>query len=98
MSLFAAAAIVASLAYRLYGRRVPFWLADQLSIVAGVLSTLAYWGLTGKCPPSGHRRIGPDVYDRQPDPAGFGRSRLPAESRRDGVCRADGVSNLGIVM
>jgi MFS family permease len=48
MSLFAAAAIVASLAYGFYCRRVPFGWLIQLSIVAGVLSTLAYWGLTGK--------------------------------------------------
>jgi predicted MFS family arabinose efflux permease len=48
MSLFAAAAIVASLAYGFYCRRVPFGWLIQLSILSGVLSTLAYWGLTGK--------------------------------------------------
>jgi predicted MFS family arabinose efflux permease len=48
MSLFAAAAVVASLAYGFYCRRVPFGWLIHLSIVSGVLSTLAYWGLTGK--------------------------------------------------
>lgn len=48
MSLFAAAAIIASLAYGFYCRRVPFGWLIQLSILSGVLSTLAYWGLTGK--------------------------------------------------
>ena len=48
MSLFATAAIVASLAYGFYCRRVPFGWLLQLSILSGVLSTLAYWGLTGK--------------------------------------------------
>jgi predicted MFS family arabinose efflux permease len=46
-SLFAAAAMGGSLAYGFYCRRVPFHWLIHLSIVTGVLSTLAYWGLTG---------------------------------------------------
>lgn len=46
-SLFAAAAMVGSLAYGCYCRRVPFGWLIQLAIITGVLSTLAYWGLTG---------------------------------------------------
>lgn len=48
MSLFAAAAMTASLAYGFYCRRVPFRWLIHLSIVTGVLSTLAYWGLAGQ--------------------------------------------------
>ncbi len=47
-SLFAAAAMCGSLAYGFYCRRVPFAWLIHLAIVTGVLSTLAYWGLTGK--------------------------------------------------
>jgi len=46
-SLFAAAAMGGSLAYGCYCRRVPFHWLIHLSIITGVLSTLAYWGLTG---------------------------------------------------
>jgi len=46
-SLFAAAAMGGSLAYGFYCRRVPFHWLIHLSIVTGVLSTLAYWCLTG---------------------------------------------------
>ena len=48
MSIFALAAVVASLAYGFYCRRVPFGWLIHLSIVSGVLSTLAYWGLAGR--------------------------------------------------
>jgi len=47
-SLFAAAAMCGSLAYGFYCRRVPFARLIHLAIVTGVLSTLTYWGLTGK--------------------------------------------------
>ncbi len=46
-SLFAAGAMGGSLAYGFYCRRVSFNWLIHLSIVTGVLSTLAYWGLTG---------------------------------------------------
>ena len=47
VSLLAVGAIVASVAYGAYCRHVPFpWLIHG-SILAGILSTLAYWGFTG---------------------------------------------------
>ncbi len=44
-SLQAVAAIVASVSYGLYCRRVRFRLLVHLSIVAGIVATVAYWGL-----------------------------------------------------
>ena len=40
--------MVASLAYGFYCRRVPFRLLVHLSITAGILATIAYWGMLGK--------------------------------------------------
>jgi predicted MFS family arabinose efflux permease len=48
MSLFAAAALVASVAYGFYCRRVPFDWLIHAAIVTGVLSTLAYWGMADR--------------------------------------------------
>jgi predicted MFS family arabinose efflux permease len=48
MSLFAAAALVASVAYGCYCRRVPFRWLIHTSIVTGVVSTLAYWALADR--------------------------------------------------
>ena len=47
VSLLAVAAVAASIAYAFYCRRVPFKWLIHLAIVAGVSSTLAYWGLSG---------------------------------------------------
>ena len=48
LSLQAMAAVVASVAYGLYCRRIPFRVLVHLSIVAGILNTLAYWALAGE--------------------------------------------------
>ncbi len=48
LSLFAVAAIVASLAYGFYCRRVPLGRLVHWSILSGVFSTLAYGCLAGK--------------------------------------------------
>jgi predicted MFS family arabinose efflux permease len=45
VSLDALAAIAASVAYGFYCRRVPFRLLVHLSIVAGIVATLAYWAM-----------------------------------------------------
>ena len=45
ISLDAAASIAASVAYGFYCRRVPFRLLVHLSIVAGIIATLAYWAM-----------------------------------------------------
>lgn len=45
VSVLAFACMLGSAAYGLYCRRVPFRWLIHLSIVAGVASTLAYWGL-----------------------------------------------------
>ncbi len=47
VSLVAAAAVVASIAYGFYCRRVPFPILIHLSIVLGIVSTLAYCWLDG---------------------------------------------------
>jgi len=48
VSLLSVGAVLASVAYGSYCRSVPFiWLIHG-SIVAGILSTLAYWGLRGQ--------------------------------------------------
>lgn len=47
VSLDAVASVVACLCYGLYCRRVPFRLLVHLSIVTGILATVAYWGLSG---------------------------------------------------
>jgi Na+/melibiose symporter-like transporter len=46
-SLIAGACVDASVCYGFYCRRVPFGWLVHLSIVAGVLTTIAYWGLSG---------------------------------------------------
>lgn len=48
ISLLSVGAIVGSLAYGTYCRRVPMSRLIHLAIAAGVLSTLAYCGVTGK--------------------------------------------------
>ena len=45
VSLLAVGAMIASLAYGSYCRRLSFTTLIHLSIVTGILSTLAYWGL-----------------------------------------------------
>jgi len=45
LSYMAVASVVASLAYGLYCRKVPLRYLVHGSIVLGILSTLAYWGL-----------------------------------------------------
>jgi predicted MFS family arabinose efflux permease len=45
VSLLAVGAIIASLAYGTYCRRLSFTTLIHLSIVSGILSTLAYWGM-----------------------------------------------------
>ena len=45
LSLQAMASVVASVAYGFYCRRIPFRLLVHLSIIAGILNTLAYWAL-----------------------------------------------------
>lgn len=47
-SLFAVAAVVACALYGLYCRRLPFLWLIHLSILFGVLSTVAYWRLEGR--------------------------------------------------
>jgi len=48
LAAFSAAAVVASLLYGAYCRRVAFGRLVQVSIALGVASTLAYWGLVGE--------------------------------------------------
>jgi MFS family permease len=48
LSLSALASIAASLAYSLYCRRIPFHVLVHASIALGVVSTLAYLGMTDK--------------------------------------------------
>ncbi len=48
VSLLSVGAVVASVAYGTYCRRVPLGILLYGSIVAGILSTLAYWGLWGE--------------------------------------------------
>ena len=45
VSLLAVGAIIGSLAYGTYCRRLSFTTLIHLSIVSGILSTLAYWGM-----------------------------------------------------
>lgn len=45
VSVQAAAAMTASVAYGIYCRAIPFRWLTHLSIVCGILATLAYWGL-----------------------------------------------------
>ena len=40
--------MVASVAYMTYCRRLSFTTLIHLSIVSGILSTLAYWGMSGR--------------------------------------------------
>jgi Na+/melibiose symporter-like transporter len=47
VALDAVAAIAASVAYGFYCRRVPFGRLLHLSIVAGILATVAYWAMLG---------------------------------------------------
>jgi Na+/melibiose symporter-like transporter len=47
VSVLAAASVVASIAYYFYCRHLRFEQLLHLSIGAGVISTLAYWGLSG---------------------------------------------------
>lgn len=47
-SLMAAAEIAACIAYGCYCRAISFGWLIHLSIATGVISTLAYWGLTGR--------------------------------------------------
>jgi MFS family permease len=47
-SVMAIASVIASLAYWMYCRRVPLRWLLHLSIVLGILSTLAYWAMTDK--------------------------------------------------
>ncbi|MBW3542981.1 MAG: MFS transporter [Planctomycetes bacterium] len=48
LSLLAVGAVLASLAYGIYCRRIPFGLLIHGSILAGIASTLAYWGLSDR--------------------------------------------------
>ena len=45
VSLLAVASVVASVCYGFYCRRVPFGLLVHLSIVLGILATIAYWAM-----------------------------------------------------
>ena len=47
-SAFSAGALFASIAYGIYCRRVPFGRLLRISVVAGVLATLAYFGMIGR--------------------------------------------------